>query len=115
MPYFSAISGRIQSNFVCAGSFPAFLIAQEMQKIPSEYEPVELKFNDIDIYYGSFGDGELVRIKCSWTKIEKIECEVNLILCERLNTDNLVRNFDINAVSVCVNVKVLDRKVSSIE
>ena len=111
---FSAISQLSQGDFICAGSYPAFLIAKQLAKISRDYEPVQLKFNDIDIYYGSFGNGELKRTRCTWTKIENISSEVNLIKCENLSTDYLVDNFDINAVAVCVHAKVLNKKVSSV-
>ena len=114
-PHFNGIAERVKGDFICAGSYPAYLVAQQMQNVQNDYEPVNLKFNDIDIYYGSFADGELERIKCCWAKINNIEYEVNLILCQRLNTEYLVSNFDINAVGVCVYVKILHNEVSSVE
>ena len=63
---FSAISQRTQGDFICAGSYPAFLIAEQLAKISGDYKAVQhLKFNDIDIYYGSFDNGELKRTDCT--------------------------------------------------
>ena len=62
-PHFNDIAARVKGDFICAGSYPAYLLAQQMQNVQNDYEPVHLKFNDIDIYYGSFADGELERIK----------------------------------------------------
>ena len=74
-----------------------------------------LKYNDIDIYYGSFGDGNFKRTGCKQTSIDNVLAEVNLISCINLNTSCLVANFDINAVAVCVHVQVRNEKVSSAE
>ena len=85
---FSAISQRTQGDFICAGSYPAFLIAEQLAKISADFKPVHhLKFNDIDVYYGSFDIGELKRTECTWTKIENVSSEVNLIKFENLSTD----------------------------
>ena len=65
--YFSAIAQHIKSNFICAGSFPAFVISNEMKRLSDSgiNEALRLKFNDIDVYYGRFGDGELKRNSCT--------------------------------------------------
>ena len=67
---------------------------------------MSLKYNDIDVYCGSFGEGEMDRLDCKWVKIDGIDAEVNLISCTKLNTSSLVKNFDINAVAVSVHVIV---------
>ena len=64
---FSAIAQHIQSNFICAGSFPAFVISNEMKILSNSgiNKEFPLKFNDIDVYYGRFGDGKIVRNRCT--------------------------------------------------
>ena len=37
-----------------------------------------------------------------------------MISCTNLNTSSLINNFDINAVAVCVHVKVRNKKVTSV-
>ena len=45
---FRAIATHIQGDFICSGSFPAYMIAKELQKVPDCRSIVELKYNDID-------------------------------------------------------------------
>ena len=80
------------------------MVANELCEYLEQQSAIRLKYNDIDVYHGSFGDGEINRIDCKWTKIEGINPEVNLISCTKLNTSSLIGNFDINAVAVCVHV-----------
>ena len=110
---FQAIAQQVQGDFICAGSFPAYIIAKQLGVLSSEHNCVQLKFNDIDIYHGNFGDGELKRTDCTQSMIKKIKTEVNLIQCENLNIPYLINNVDINAVAVCVLVQVLESKVIS--
>ena len=112
--YFDEICRKIQVDFICSGSFPAFLIGDELRKLPDYADNVELKFNDIDIYYGNWSEGEIRRGSCTWIDMENIDKEVNLIKCSNLNTTWLVENFDINAVAVCVRVNVENESISSL-
>ena len=75
-------------------------------------EVVKLSFNDIDVYHGNFGEGNIERRDCTYSKLEDIEKDVNFIKCNNLNLLSLVRNCDINAVAVFVEVKVENKKVS---
>ena len=113
----TAISEHLKSDFICAGSYPAFIIANEMRESLGREEVPSLKYNDIDVYYGNFGpkDCDIIRTDCKWTQIPGIETEVNLILCENLNAKNLTENFDINAVAVCICVSVANDKASTVE
>ena len=61
---FAAIARHIKDDFICAGSYPAYVVATAMRNIPSYRNIPYLKFNDIDIYYGCFGNGEVKRIDC---------------------------------------------------
>ena len=75
---------------------------------------VNLRYNDIDVYYGNFEDGVIKRKDCTWTKLEGIEKEVNYISCTNLNVRHMLENCDINVVAVFVTVEVSDKKVSSV-
>ena len=114
-PCFSAIAAHIQADFICAGSYPAFLIAHELRKLTGYEETVKLKFNDIDVYYGNWNEGEISRGDCTQINIENINKEVNLIKCSYLNTKCLIENFDINVISVCVCVRVVSNRVVAAE
>jgi hypothetical protein len=63
--------------------------------------------NDIDVYVGPTGDGELrLRTDTDFSthkKIDGIEREVNVINCRTLSSDN-----DINATSACIEVTSSD-------
>ena len=113
--YFEAIAEHLNGDFICAGSFPAFVVANQLSSLLDSGEVPRLKYNDIDVYYGKFGDGEIVRHACQWAKMGSMECEVNLISCTSLNTENLIEHFDINAVALCVYLHVQNSKVSTVE
>ena len=83
--------------------------------LTKDEEIPKLKYNDIDIYYGSFGDGNIKRTGCKQKMVDNVQSEINLISCINLNTSCLVDNFDINAVAICVHVHVKHEKVSSLE
>lgn len=114
---FNAIANHLQNDFICAGSYPAYVIAKEMREFLGQADVPMLRFNDIDVYFGSFTEQEcdISRNDCKWTKIKDIDSEVNLIHCSNLNVTNLVENFDINAVAVCVHVSVVNNKLSTAE
>ena len=61
---FAASATHLKSSFICAGSFPAFILINEIRKLTRKKEIPRVKYNDIDIYYGSFGDGNFKRIGC---------------------------------------------------
>ena len=85
-----AIARYLKEDFICAGSYPAFVVANELCEYLGQESAIRLKYNDIDVYHGSFGDGKINRIDCKWTKIEGINPEVNLISCTKLNTSSLI-------------------------
>ena len=76
-----------------------------------------LKYNDIDIYWGTFTKKVCVmeRIDCKYAKITLITSEINFIQCENLNETSLIENFDINAISLCVRVSVAASTVTAVE
>ena len=64
MPTFEIIASHINEDFICAGSFPAALLASIWSNSSAENEPRELIFNDIDVYHGELDEGVLQRHKC---------------------------------------------------
>ena len=114
-PNFRAIAAHLGISFICAGSFPAFKISQIYCTLLETEEKIDLVYNDIDVYYGRFGEGDINRINCSYTNIDGIDKEVNLIECSNLNTKYLQENCDINAVAVYVHVHVENKVVRSSE
>ena len=63
-PHFNSIASYINGSFICAGSFPAAILASTWSKYSGDKENLKLTFNDIDIYHGKFGDGDLIRSTC---------------------------------------------------
>ena len=63
MPNFETIASHINEDFICAGSFPAALLASIWSNNSSENVPAKLIFNDIDVYHGELGEGVLQRHK----------------------------------------------------
>ena len=108
---FCAIATHVGSSFICAGSFPASVVADIYKSLSNTGTRIHLMYNDIDVYYGRFGEGEINRLDCSYTNISGLEEEVNLINCSHLNTAWLLNNSDINAVALCVHVHVRNNKV----
>ena len=53
------IASYIDGDFICAGSFPAASLASVWTANSDSTEPLELLFNDIDIYHGAFGEGKI--------------------------------------------------------
>ena len=112
---FQSIATHVKSSFICAGSFPAYTVVDVFSRLPEINENNLLKYNDIDIYTGIFGDGEIDRTDCSYVKIRGIDKEVNLITCSNLNSSSLLATCDINAVAVCVEVRVENGEVASVQ
>ena len=76
---------------------------------------VELIYNDVDVYHGSFGDGAIERKDCTYVKLDGVDKEVNFMACSNLNVEYLIKNCDINVIAVFVRVSVSEKKVSSVE
>ena len=51
---YDAIAAHVNGSFVCAGSFPACIVADVYSKLPDTDDGLRLNFNDIDIYFGHF-------------------------------------------------------------
>ena len=114
---FNAIADHLQKDFICAGSYPASIIATEMRNFLNDASVPLLKYNDIDIYWGTFTKKvcAMERLDCKYSKITPITSEINFIQCENLNETSLIENFDINAVSLCVRVSVAASTVTAVE
>ena len=56
---FNIIASHIDGDFICAGSFPAASLASVWTANSDSTEPLELLFNDIDVYHGAFGEGKI--------------------------------------------------------
>ena len=115
MPKFNIIASHINKDFICAGSFPAAVLASVWGASSASKEKVKLIFNDIDVYYGEFHEGVIERLGCTWAMLDGIDKEVNMISCRNVNIESLMLNCDINAVAVFVIVKVVAKKVYSAE
>ena len=63
---FSAVANHLRSDFICAGSYPAFVLANEMLEFLGQDDVPMLRYNDIDVYYGSFSrqEGDITRNEC---------------------------------------------------
>ena len=100
---------------MCAGSFPAASLANVWSVDRSSGETLKLISNDIDVYYGKFGEGVIQRGNCSYVKLNGLEKDVNLISCVNLNATKLIETCDINAVAVVVYIKVKNKRIASAE
>ena len=113
--YFNIIAEEVDNNFICAGSFPAAILASVYNSLPTTEDQVQLTYNDIDVYTGTFGKGHFERKECTYAKLNGLDVEINIINCTNLNLEAIIENCDINAVSVFVNVGVEKKRVVSTE
>lgn len=111
---FNLIASHIKKDFICAGSFPAAILASVQSSGDDNRTSVKLQYNDIDVYHGNFDHGVIRRKDCVWTTLDGVEKEVNLISCSNLNVKFMLENCDINVVAVFVEVAVTAKKVSSV-
>jgi len=88
-----AIAAYVKKDFIVS-----FVVAHLAESLHS---PLPLHFNDIDVFYGNFGTGELQRTDHQYLGLGLLK-EVNLVKCENLSLENL--DFDINAVAAAVHV-----------
>ena len=112
---FNIIAAHIKDDFICAGFFPAAIVASVWSSYDENKDVGRLIYNDIDVYHGKFADGMIQRMGCSWKKLQGIEKDINFVSCVNLNIAALKDNCDINAVAVFVHVKVNEKKVSSVK
>jgi hypothetical protein len=105
-PVLSSVATTLGQDFVIAGSYVAAMMCDALR----ETEPLfvlTLPYNDIDVYYGSFGVGEFTR---SYPKHHPVDValgkDVNWIQCVGLNTSYLITHSDINACTGLLHVKV---------
>ena len=94
---FDNIAAHVDDNFICAGSFPAAHLAAIWSSETNNGVDLKLRFNDIDVYHVELGEGNIQRRSCSWTKLDAVDSEINLISCSNLNVKSLIENYDINA------------------
>ena len=64
MPDFIPIASHINGSFICAGSYPAAKLAAIWSGRFESKANIELRYNDIDIYHGNFGEGITRRENC---------------------------------------------------
>ena len=112
---FQSIATHVKSSFICAGSFPAYTVVDVFSRLPGINENNLMKYNDVDIYTGIFGDYVIDRKDCSYAKIHGIDKEVNLITCSNLNSSTLLETCHITAVAICVEVRVEDAEVDTVQ
>jgi hypothetical protein len=89
------LAGSVQRPYIIWGSFPAKLFADVYRK--QKESATKLLANDVDVFYGEFGEGKHQRIEYNRTTLANA-LEVNTIRCQNLNMDDLVEGCDINAV-----------------
>ena len=76
---FNIIAAHIKDDFICAGSFPAAIVASVWSSYDENKEVARLIYNDIDVCHCKFADGVIQRMGCSWKKLGGIEKEVNFV------------------------------------
>ena len=74
---FSLIASHLNGSFICAGSYPAAKLAAIWSSNIESTTSIELRYNDIDVYHGAFGEGITQRKECVWTKLDGMETKVN--------------------------------------
>ena len=115
--FFSKLHGEVGGDYVVCGSWPAKELADTIHTMArtndgrwsslASYEHLNLTANDIDVYYGSFGNGEvkLFLDTCDYRPLEGVSKEVNTIKCINLSASSLLKNNDINITGVAFSVR----------
>ena len=62
---FDRIAAHINADYICAGSFPAARLATIWKDHSNLKDTLKLRFNDVNIYHGTFGAGRMYRGKCT--------------------------------------------------
>ena len=62
---FDIIAAHVDENFICAGSYPAAQLTAIWSTETDNEVDLKLRFNDIDIYHGELGEGNIQRRSCS--------------------------------------------------
>ena len=65
MGKFNIVASYVKKDYICAGSYPAAVLASVWNQQNAEKAAVRLIYNDIDIYHGKFGDGTIQRENCT--------------------------------------------------
>lgn len=113
----------ISPPFVVLGSWPAKLICDvmfscgdlELDDIVDDLpEDPGLIANDIDVYHGNWGDGQVtVHFKdMKYHNLANLDLEVNAVPCSDLNITSLLHNNDINATAAAFGVKMIGGKIN---
>ena len=62
---FDIIASHVGADYICAGSYPAAMLAGVRNAQSDSIDKLKLLFNDVDIYHGTFGCGTMHRGKCT--------------------------------------------------
>jgi hypothetical protein len=120
-PTFDAVAEHLKCNFVVYGSYPAAMMVEEMKNTSKSVNPnpfpklITMRFDDIDVVYGTFGSGEFERK--SYTKLKlALQKEVNFVKAINIPIgENFLNCIDVNMVAICCQIEVIDGKVSGVE
>ncbi len=104
----SSVAKTLGQDFVIAGSYVATMVCDALRETEPQFT-MTLPYNDIDVYYGTFGSGveEFTRSYPTHHPVDAaLDKHVNWIKCVGLNTAHLILHCDINACSGLLHVKV---------
>jgi hypothetical protein len=97
------------------------MMVEEMKNTSKSVNPnpfpklITMRFDDIDVVYGTFGSGEFERK--SYTKLKlALQKEVNFVKAINIPIgENFLNCIDVNMVAICCQIEVIDGKVSGVE
>ena len=73
----SKIREEVKSDFVISGSWPSKIVADLVSDIHRNcnYTPLRLIANDVDVYYGTIGDGrmQIFTHSCRYVKVDGVD------------------------------------------
>lgn len=78
--------------------------------------PTKWIAKDIDVYHGSFGDGQLIVIKdcIAYTEnVSGLDLPINTVKCSNLSAESFLSNNDLNITASCLRVKFEDGALQS--
>lgn len=113
----------VSPPFLVLGSWPAKIICDaviscdglELDGIVDDLpKDLDLLANDIDVYHGSWGDGDtIVHFKeMKYHKVANLDLEVNAVPCSDLNISSILHNNDINSTAAAFDVQKIDGVIS---
>jgi hypothetical protein len=101
------IAIKVGPKFVVAGSFLPSIIAKHLSQ-HVEFEKLEIKYNDIDVYVGEFGDGSEAMNRTKHDHELVGGFDVNVIIATGISSAGLTASADINAVAMSALYSVGD-------